>query len=99
MRSTFYDNVKAVNLAYREFEGRAKDRTGDAHEFLRTHPEGRLREAAISIERTIGELNKVKKDLIDQGAPRSAVRLKETQITGLMGRFNEMVRRQREGAE
>jgi hypothetical protein len=43
-------------------------------------------------------LNKVKKDLIDQGAPRSAVRLKETQITGLMQRFNAMVQQQRAGA-
>lgn len=96
-RSTFYDNVKAVNLAYREFEGRAKDRTGDAHEFLRTHPEGRLREAAISIERTIGQLNKVKKDLVEKGAPRAEIRLREAQITGLMNRFNQTVEMQRKG--
>ena len=97
IRSTFYENVKAVNLASDEFLGRAKDHTGDAHEFLRTHPEGRLREYATSVERTIGELQKVKKDLIEKGAPRSAVRLREEQITGLMKRFNDQVEGLRKG--
>ncbi len=91
VRAQFYDNVKAVNLAHREFLGRAKDRTGDAHEYLRSHPEGRLHESAISIERTIGELQKVKRDLVKEGAPRATIRMREEQITGLMKRFNDQV--------
>lgn len=98
IRSTFYDNVKAVNLAHREFLGRAKDRTGDAHEYLRSHPEGRLYESANSIERTIGELQKVKRDLIKQDAPRATIRMREEQITGLMKRFNDQVEGLRKGA-
>lgn len=97
IRSTFYDNVKAVNLAHREFLGRAKDRTGDAHEYLRSHPEGRLYESANSIERTIGELQKVKRDLIKQDAPRATIRMREEQITGLMKRFNDQVEVLRKG--
>lgn len=97
IRSTFYDNVKAVNLAHREFIGRAEDRTGDAHEYLRSHPEGRLYESANSIERTIGELQKVKRDLVKEGAPRATIRMREEQITGLMKRFNDQVEVLRKG--
>jgi hypothetical protein len=97
IRSTFYDNVRDVNLAYREFLGRTKDRTGDAQDYLKAHPEGRLHESAIRIERTIGQLNKVKKELIAKDAPREEIRKRELQITNVMARFNQMVERQREG--
>jgi hypothetical protein len=44
-------------------------------------------------------LNKVKKELIAQGAPRDEIRNRERQITGLMEKFNEIVERQRENRQ
>jgi hypothetical protein len=41
-------------------------------------------------------LNKVKKELIAQGAPRAEIRKRELQITNVMARFNQTVERKRE---
>lgn len=90
-RARFYENVKSVNLAYQEFIGRATDHKAGAHEFLALHPQGRLYESATSTEKTIGVLQKVKHDLIEKGAPKEAIRLRETQITNLMQTFNKRV--------
>ena len=87
-RDRYYETVKNVNMDYNEFKGRRK--AGDeSDEFLQSHPEVRLHGMVVQTETQISKLHTKKRTLIQQGAPRDAVKLVEEQITGAMKRVND----------
>ena len=90
VRETFYDNVKAVNLAMEEVKGRALHHE-DFTAYVKAHPEARFETAAVSVERAIAQLQKQKRTMIQAGSPRTSVTAKEQQITEMMTRFNASV--------
>jgi hypothetical protein len=90
VRSRFYDNVLQANLAYREFKGRAQDHQAFS-EFVQSHPEARFAKAAITVQDDIAILNKQKAVLLKGGASKDMVKAQEERITGLMGRFNDLI--------
>lgn len=90
IRTRFYENVRQANMAYNEYEGRAKHHEPFS-EYIKTHPEARFAKIAITIQKDLGILQKQKMAMLEKGAGREAVRLQEERITGLMKRFNDMV--------
>lgn len=89
IRSHFYDNVKAANIAMEEIKGRAEHKE-ELQSYLKTHPEARFAHAAEQFQRGIGDLQKAKKLAIDKGE-KERVRMFEDKITGLMKRFNDRI--------
>lgn len=98
VRDKFYDNIRMVNIAAEEVKGRALHHE-EREEFLKDHPEARFEQAAVQVERAIGELRDAKKLAIDRGQPKDVVKMREEQIDGLMKRFNLAVERARKGGE
>jgi hypothetical protein len=90
VRDDFYEHVKDVNIAAEGFKGRIKDRV-DTSEYLKSHPEARLEHYSNTTQHTLKLLQDQKKALLDRGASRDQVKLKEEQITNLMKRFNDRV--------
>lgn len=90
VRTRFYEHVRQANIAYNEFEGRAKAHE-DFSDWVKTHPEARFSKAAITVQKDLGILQKQKQMMLKQGASRDTIRLQEARITGLMSRFNDLV--------
>jgi hypothetical protein len=90
VRARFYEHVKAANLAYQEFEGRATHHE-DFADYVKTHPEARFAKAAITVQDDLGLLKKQKAMMLEKGASREAIRLQDERILGLMNRFNALV--------
>ena len=96
-RGRFYENVKEVNIAWNEFQGRAAHRE-PMENFFREHPEGRFAKAATKFQDQVQALQKQKQLAIDRGASAEAVRFQEERITNLMERFNTIIEGARERA-
>jgi conjugative element/phage-associated large polyvalent protein len=96
IRSRFYEHVKAANVAYNEFEGRALHHEPFS-EYIKTHPEARYSKVAITVQDDLAILQKQKRMMLEKGASRDAIRLQEERITGLMKRFNDLVEKAQRG--
>jgi hypothetical protein len=86
----FYTNLKELNQHENEIKGRRENK-GDAAGYIRDNPESRLVKTANRIERNVQELRKKRRDLVEKGASKEAVKQVETQITVQMKRLNDMV--------
>jgi hypothetical protein len=86
----FYTNLRELNQHENEIKGR-RDNKEDAAGYIRDNPESRLVKTASRIERNVQELRKKRRDLVEKGASREAVKQIETQITAQMKRLNDMV--------
>lgn len=86
--SKFYQNVTDLNL----HEAELKTLKGsEKAAYLRDNPEASLVKEANSIEKEISSLRKMKKRLIDSGAPKERVRAIDQRITSQMDRLNRKV--------
>ena len=90
VRDDFYEHVKEVNIAAAGFKGRINDRV-DTSGYLQKHPEARLEHYSNTTQHTLKLLQDQKSALLERGASREQVKLKEQQITSLMQRFNDRV--------
>ncbi len=97
IRSKFYENVLASNLAFREFKGRALDHKAFS-DFVKTHPEARFAKAAATVQDDVAILNKQKAFLLKGGASKEVIRAQEERITSLMNRFNMLIEKAQEQA-
>jgi hypothetical protein len=88
--SKFYTNLTELNKHENEIKGRRENRE-DAAGYIRDNPESRLVKTANRIERNVQELRKKRRDLVEKGASKEAVKQIETQITVQMKRLNDMV--------
>ena len=86
----FYTNLRELNQHENEIKGR-RDNKEDAAGYIRDNPESRLVKTASRIERNVQELRKKRRDLVEKGASKEAVKQVETQITVQMKRLNDMV--------
>jgi CHASE3 domain sensor protein len=86
----FYTNLKELNQHENEIKGRRENK-GDAAGYIRDNPEARLVTTANRIERNVQALRKKRRELVEKGAPKEAVKQIETQITVQMKRLNDMV--------
>jgi hypothetical protein len=86
----FYTNLKELNQHENEIKGRRENK-GDAAGYIRDNPEARLVKTANRIERNVQELRKKRRDLVEKGASKEAVKQVEAQITVQMKRLNDMV--------
>jgi hypothetical protein len=87
IRSQFYENVKAANIAWEEIKGRAEHKE-ELQSYLKSHPEARFAQSAEKFQRGIGDLQEAKQRAVEKGE-KEKVRMFEDKITGLMKRFNE----------
>jgi len=85
----FYDNLKQLNEAEQELEGRRQAKDG-AREYLADHPEAKMADQAQAVQREIAALRKRKSDLLEKG-DKARVKETELRIRTLMERFNEKV--------
>jgi hypothetical protein len=93
----FYENIKALAAHEQEIKGRSKTR-GDVAGYIQENPEARLWQFANKTEREVSELNRKKREMKKQDAPRERIKAVEDQITARMTRFNDRVKEARERA-
>ena len=93
--NTFYTNLKMLNEHEAEIKGRRKsgEPMGD---YFKENPEARLFAMANGYERSVSELRKRKRVLVEKDANREQIKAVELQIAARMTRLNEQVRRVRE---
>lgn len=94
IRDRFYENIRSINLAAEEVKGRALHHEERA-EFIKDHPEAAFEQAAVKMQRAIGELQDAKRLAIDRGEPKDAIKLREERISALMQQFNAAVERRK----
>lgn len=98
IRNQFYDNVRDVNAAAMEIEGRMKH--GEKFDdVLRAHPESGLKTTALRFQKLLGDLRKEKQTLLSSGGTREQIQTKEKQITNIMQIFNTQVTRLKQGQQ
>jgi hypothetical protein len=98
IRNQFYDNIRDVNAAAMEIEGRMKH--GEKFDdVLREHPESGLKTTALRFQKLLGDLRKEKQDLLANGGTREQIQTKEKQITNIMQIFNTQVTRLKQGKQ
>jgi len=88
----FYKNLEELNILENQLKGR-QSRKESVTEFVKENPKLRLVESARETERNIRELRKQRKDLVEKGASREAVKAKENLITNQMKRLNDQVKK------
>ena len=89
--SAFYENLRDINEAHAEIDGRRKD--GKPYvDYLRSHPEARLHGMATQAERQLGYLRRQKRKMIERDAPKADIKRIEERMTVVMKRLNDRVR-------
>lgn len=86
----FYNNLRDINIAVSEMEGRREARE-PYKDYLAEHPEARFGSDARAVERQLSVLRKRKERLIENGADRARVKEVELQMQRRMQLFNERV--------
>jgi len=90
--SKFYRNLERIG-AHKSAMEEMKD-ASDRDALLRyteKHPDARLVQTADKAQREIGYLRRQKRELIERGANKERVKMIEDKITGLTGRYNEVL--------
>jgi len=88
----YYENIKRLNEHEAEIKGRRKSGQ-PVNEYLSDNPEAMLFQLGNSVERKVGELQKRKRTLLENDAPREQVKAIEEQIKQQMKTLNERIRR------
>jgi hypothetical protein len=86
----FYDNIIRMADYENEVKGRIKNKE-PVGEYLRDNPQARFWRTANNVENQINQLNKQKKELIEQGVPRERIKRIENQKAAIMKRFNDQI--------
>lgn len=94
----FYDNLKKLNAHESEIKGRRKvgEPLGD---YYKENPEARLFQLGNRYEKTVSELRKRKRTMIEKDASVEQVKIIDMQIAAQMTRLNDQVRRMREASQ
>jgi hypothetical protein len=87
----FYRNLEELNGHQRELKGLRKDKPEAVASYLAEFPEAKLAGTAEVIHRTVSDLNRRKRELVMQGAPREEVKALQDKITGMMKTLNSRV--------
>lgn len=93
----FYKNIEQMNIHENSIKGMRK-RGENVQPYLKENPDARMFEEANRVERVVQNLRKQRRKLVEESAPKEAVKLKEKAITKQMSRLNELIK-QREMAE
>jgi len=88
----FYKNLEELNILENQLKG-MQARKESVTAFTKENPKLRLVESARTTERNIRQLRKERKDLVEKGASREAVKAKENLITNQMKRLNDEVKK------
>jgi hypothetical protein len=86
----FYDNIIRMADHENEVKGRIKNKE-PVGEYLRENPQARFWRTANNVENQINQLNKQKKEFIEQGLPRERIKRIENQKAAIMKRFNDQI--------
>jgi hypothetical protein len=86
----FYDNIIRMADYENEVKGRIKNKE-PVGEYLRDNPQARFWKTANNVENQINQLNKQKKEFIEQGMPRERIKRIENQKAAIMKRFNDQI--------
>ena len=98
--NAFYANNRDLNELETQIKAMRKDgKFDEAIELQASRPDAYLIRQANMAERQVQRLRREKREMIESGADRELIRVKEEQITGIMARLNRAVERQRELAE
>jgi hypothetical protein len=91
--SSFYGNLNKLNELETEVKGLRKDgKAAEAAALIRSRPDAYLIARANVAERQVQRLRREKRELLKNGAERSAIKAKEMQITETMKRLNAAVK-------
>jgi hypothetical protein len=91
----FYDNIIKMADYENEVKGRIKNKE-PVGEYLRDNPQARFWKTANNVENQINQLNKQKKEFIEQGMPRERIKRIENQKAAIMKRFNDQIAKSEE---
>lgn len=91
----FYSNVVKMAEHEAEIKGRIKDRAS-SYQYMKDNPEASLWRRANTLENELTKINKRRRELVSQDAPKERIKQLDDQKTRMMKQFNDAVR-QREG--
>lgn len=91
----FYNNLKRMNGHKLEIDGRRKNRE-NVTEYLRDNPDAMLVAAAMRTQNDVGDLNKLKRKLMEKDVSKERIKLIEIQIAAKMKRLNDRIESVRE---
>lgn len=86
----FYSNLKRMNAHELEVKGRIKNRES-VSEYYQENPDAKLWRMSNSAEATIARLNQRKRDMIEKGGSKEAVKTIELLTATHMKRFNDRI--------
>ena len=89
--TAFYRNVKRMNVHAAEIEGLTENR-GDVAGYMADHPEAKYVRRTEATYRRVQKLQKVKRTLLKNDAPRAKVEAVEKSISSLMSSYNNYVK-------
>lgn len=89
--AAFYENLRRFHEHELELKGRREDGLS-TKDYRAENPEVKFIPFVKAQERKVREMNKRRRELIEQGAPRDRVKLLEEQVTREMKRLNDRVR-------
>ena len=87
----FYANVIKMSEHEDEIKGRIKDR-GNVSEYMKKNPESSLWRRANTLENELTKINKERKRLIAQDAPKDKIKRLDDQRTRMMKQFNDTIK-------
>ena len=88
----FYSNVVKMSEHEDEIKGRIKDRQS-ASQYMRDNPEASLWRRANTLENELTKINKRRKELVAQDAPKERIKQLDDQKTRMMKQFNDAVKK------
>lgn len=94
--SKFYNNIRTINEHKAEVDGR-REKGEDVTDYLAENPEAQLTNLAKVTEKRVSNLRKLRRKLLEDGAPADQVQGVEKRIANEMKRLNERVSVVRKG--
>jgi hypothetical protein len=91
----FYKNIQIMNEHENEIKGRRKA-NGDVTEYRKENPEASLIPRAKFAYKTVSDLRKRQRELIEKGADKTRIKLINDRITARMTEFNNLVKARQE---
>lgn len=88
----FYKNVIRMSEHEEEIKGRISSRQSTS-QYMRDNPEAALWRRANSLENELSKINRRRRELIAQDAPKEQIKRVEDQRTRMMKRFNDDVKK------
>lgn len=86
----FYENIKKMNEYENTIKG-MQQRKENVQELLKENPEARAYQMANEVERDVQKLRKRRREQIEKGAEKTAVKATEVMITKRMQKLNDKI--------